>query len=305
MTKLEQARRFLSMGIATIPLRHRGKEPEAQMMGGAWEPYKTQLPTEYDLNRWLGSGWQNYGVIAGWDNLAMIDFDTAEAFEIWQAYFKILRGVYETPFIVRSARGAHVYIRLYGKDLNNQKRRGVDLKVHGYCVGPESIHPSGAVYTPITDMVFPDVFDLETILPSELFPPVVVVQVTMPVVPMPAVMLPTTEYDPWGAASSESHSATGSPQGLDLVAKVKTYVRIENLFPDAFYSSGDHRWMTVKCPFHADHRPSAWIDTRRQLFGCQTCGFLPMDAINLYAKMHGINESTAVVEMAREVGALV
>jgi len=39
MTKLGQAKQFLHNGIAVIPLRHRGKEPESAMMGGTWERY--------------------------------------------------------------------------------------------------------------------------------------------------------------------------------------------------------------------------------------------------------------------------
>ncbi len=297
MTKIDLARKFLSMEIAVIPLRHRGKEPESSMMGGTWERYKTQLPTEYDVIRWLGSGWQNYGVVAGWGNLAVIDFDTTEAWEIWQKYFSMLRGLYGNPYTVKSARGAHVYIRLPG-DYANQKRRGVDVKIHGYVVGPESTHPSGAVYTALnTEYQFPEVFDLETFLPSDLFPMVAVdkSEIAMPVMPMLPITSPREDYDPFQAAS-------GASQSVDLLQKVKISVRIENMFPDARFTSADHRWMNCKCPFHADSNPSAWIDTRRQLFGCNSCNMLPMDAINLYARMHNISDSAAVSALAGEVG---
>lgn len=298
MNKLQHAQEFLKLGIAVIPLRHRGKEPEAQLMGGAWEQYKTQLPTEYDINRWLYSGWQNYGVVAGWGNLAMIDFDTTEAFEIWQAYFKLLSRVYDQPYIVRSARGAHVYVRMYNVSAN-QKRRGVDVKVHGYCVGPGSIHPSGATYTAIaSQMAFPDVFDLETILPTDLFPPVVVeastsqIQGILRLVP---AELPATEYDAFAAAS-------GGWVEADLLTKVKASVRIEDWFTDCERTSSDGRWLSCRCPFHDDNRPSFWIDTVRQLCGCQVCEMKPMDAVNLYARMHNVSDSVAVNAMAAEIG---
>jgi hypothetical protein len=53
MSKINYAKRFLQNGIAVIPLRHRGKEPESAMMGGTWERYKTELPTEYQVACWL------------------------------------------------------------------------------------------------------------------------------------------------------------------------------------------------------------------------------------------------------------
>ena len=174
MKKIDIAREFLSMGIATIPLRHRGKEPELAMIGGKWEQYKTQLPTEYELLRWLGSDWQNYGVVCGWDNLAVIDFDNADQYAVWLEYYdKYIVRIYELdqpPYTVKSARGAHVYIRLYG-DYQNQRRRGIDVKVHGYVVGAGSIHPTGTEYQEIHPKKhFPQVFDLDTWLPVELFP---------------------------------------------------------------------------------------------------------------------------------------
>ena len=310
MTKLSTALEFRAMGIATIPLRHRGKEPESGMMGGTWERYKTQLPTEYQIRNWLFSDWQNYGVVAGWDNLAMIDIDNPDTLAVWQEYFAILNRhvvVVPTPYMVKTRRGAHIYIRLFG-DYNNQKRQGVDVKIHGYVVGPWSTHPSGAVYTPIaTEYQFPEVYDLDTLLPVELFP-----HVAAPVTPVAMPQLAFTlqsplqeDYDNFAVASTmEKKKKKQGVGGLDLLTKVKSYVRIENLFPDAVFTSVDRRWMACKCPFHDDNKPSFWIDCARQLCGCNVCGFKPYDAINLYARMHNTNVSDAVTSLAKEIGIL-
>ena len=302
MSKINYAKRFLENGISVIPLRHRGKEPESAMMGGTWERYKTELPTEYQVACWLASGWQNYGVVAGWDNLAMIDFDNADAFQLWQTYYEQqLVRIYELktpPFIVKSARGAHVYIRLYGTEAN-QKRQGVDVKVHGYVVGPESIHPSGAVYTAQgDDFNFPQVFHLDTWLPAELFPHVAP---SASVGHLEALQMTFDKpsqgvYDPFAVASGQGGA------GIDLLSTVKASVRIENMFPDAIKTSADGRWLAARCIFHDDKKPSFWIDTRRQLCGCQVCGMKPMDAINLYARMHNMSDRDAVSAMAQEVG---
>ena len=301
MTKLEWAKRFLELGIAVIPLRHRGKEPEAGLMGGTWERYKTELPTEYDLSRWLASDWLNYGVVAGECNseigLTVLDFDDMQAFAMWSDYFSVLlkHDVFaDLPFMVKSNRGVHVYVRMAREGLSNQKRLGVDFKVHGYVVGPESTHPSGAQYVPMSEKInLPVVFSLETILPSELFPHVVPVAHTSPIGTFEWATVDTPQdFDPFAVASGHE----------DIISKVKRMVRIEDLFPDKVPTSADRRWWSACCPFHDDDRPSFWIDARRQLCGCQVCGMKPMDAINLYARMKNIPESQAVSALGKEVG---
>lgn len=300
MTKLDYAKKFLQAGIAVIPLRHRGKEPESGMMGGAWEQYKTQLPTEYQLLQWLGSGWQNYGVVAGWSNLAVIDFDNANQYALWLNYYdQYLMRIYELqcpPYTVQSARGAHVYIRLYG-DYHNQRRQGIDVKVHGYIVGAESVHPTGTQYLAIhPEMHFPQVFDLDTWLPLELFPKLQNEAVLRQIDPLPMTFdnLSNATYDPFAQATRAAD--------VDLLSIVKSSVRIETMFTDAIPTSGDKRWWAARCPFHDDKKPSAWIDTRRQLFGCQVCGMKPMDSVNLYARMHNMSDKEAVSAMAKAAG---
>jgi hypothetical protein len=293
-TKLEFAQMFQKQGISVIPLRHRGKEPD---IIAAWERYKTELPTEYQVKLWLHSDWQNYGVVAGWRNLAFIDFDDMNTFALWFDWFALLNKhaeVYPTPYIVRSARGAHVYIACPTIGAN-EKRRGVDVKCHGYVVGPGSVHPSGIEYAPITPFALVDVFDLDTFLPLDLFPRVAPEHACDDL--QGVLVSPTainTQYDPYQMAMFGGQT--------DLITTVKQRVRIESMFASVRATSADGRWLVTLCPFHDDHNPSMWIDTRRQLCGCQTCGMRPMDAINLYSRMHGIDESIAVSAMAKELG---
>lgn len=294
--KLTQALSFLRKGIAIIPLQHRSKEPESSLTGGAWEQYKTQLPTEYQVRNWLFSTWQNYGVVMGWNNLAVIDFDQWQQYALWREWFDLLNKhtcVYPQPYIVKTARGAHVYIKLFGVDAN-EKRIGIDIKVHGYVVGPGSIHPTGAEYTPITnDLVFPEVYSLNTFLPEDLFPrPVETTEYQL----SNNIPLATSQvagvYDPYSVVANS---------GGDLISKVKNTVRIESFFSRLTPTSSDGRWYSVACPFHDDHRDSGWVDVRRQLFGCQVCGFKPMDTVNLYAHLHNLNNHDAINALAKEV----
>lgn len=294
MTKLEYAQNFLKSKIAVIPLRHRGKEPESSMMGGTWEKYKTQLHTEYESLCWLGSGWQNYGVVMGWSGLAVIDFDNSEAFNMWLLNFTQYSCA--MPYIVRTARGAHVYISLPAGGAN-EKRRGVDVKIHGYVVGPGCTHPSGAIYEPVTEFNLPEVLSLDTILPLDLFPRVAREAEAGTMAPVKIAQM-DTEYDPYQMAMFSDH--------LDLISRVKQSVRIENMFSSALKSSPDGRWLKDWCRFHNDERPggtmSFWIDTVRQICGCAVCLFKPMDVLNLYARMHNISDSDAVTALAKEIG---
>lgn len=304
MTKLEYAQLFQSLGIAVIPLRHRGKEPASHLMGGSWERYKSLQPTEYDVKNWLWSGWQNYGVVTGHNHLAVLDFDDMTAYQMWNDFFTNTLKCHDVlqltgdPFMVKSARGVHVYITLLEADLANQKRLGVDVKIHGYVVGPGCTHPSGTEYQALNhSFYFPDVFSLETILPVDLFPVVAGVEIENPVIAM-AFEPPArnTEYDPYQVAS------LGNTE--DLITRVKRAVRIESWFSDRRQTSGDGRWWAAKCPFHDDQNPSFWIDAQRQICGCESCRMKPMDAINLFSRMNKISDAIAVSQLAKMAGVI-
>lgn len=289
MTKLQWALQFLQNGIGIIPLRHNGKEPDIIR---TWEIYRNTLPTEYQVRNWLFSGWQNYGVICGWCDLVVIDFDDKNSFDLWCTYFTQYVSA-EMPFMVRTARGAHVYVQLPGLSAN-EKRRGVDIKVHGYVVGPGSVHPSYAVYEPMNEFRLMPATDLNAILPVELFPRVAPDPVQLFAGVPVEVSKAHTEYDAFQMAMFGDY--------LDLISRVKQSMRIESFFPNAKPSSPDRRWLSCLCPFHDDKNPSFWIDTRRQICGCATCLFKPMDVINVYARMNNVSDSDAVTELAQKIG---
>ena len=166
MTKLQHAINFLKMGISLIPLSHRSKLPEDSLTGGTWSQYFTQSNTEYQLALWLSSGWLNYGVVCGWRNLVVIDFDLMEYYNIWKLYIGALA---DTAFKVRTSRGIHVYVTT-SAPVCNDKRRGIDVQAQRkFVVGPGCVHPNGTQYVPVGEMVFSMVADIESILPLDLF----------------------------------------------------------------------------------------------------------------------------------------
>jgi hypothetical protein len=295
MKILEWTQRFLAGGIAIIPLYHRSKEP----ILSTWREFQSRLPSDHEVLSWFPTDWCNYAVIAGWSNLVVIDFDNIEYFNIWQLWCRDLWvNIAEVAFKVRTRKGMHVYVTTETPCANDKrisKSGGIDIQAQGkYVVGPGCKHPSGHVYAPIGDFFFPLVSDIETILPLDLFPRVraddVVFNGTAP-----EFKSNHTEYecDPFAQASNT---------GMDLISKVKASVRIENLFSGVERSSVDGRWLKALCPFHKDNHPSAWIDIRLQIAGCNVCGMKPMDVLNVYARMHNISESVAVTELAREIG---
>lgn len=298
MTKLQYALEFLKNNISIIPIYHRNKKPDVSLIGGTWEQFCYDHNTEYQLISWLSSGWLNYGVVCGWNNLVVIDFDLMDYFLLWKLWgsnHKDINAIIDTAFKVRTSRGIHVYVTT-ADPVCNDKRRGIDVQAQRkFVVGPGCVHPSGAVYEPIGAMVFPMVENIESILPLDLFPRVArdVAAGTMEPI---EIASNNTEYsyDPFQQAMFSSH--------LDLISRVKQLVRIESMFPNARKTSSDGRWLSALCPFHNDTNPSFWIDTRRQLCGCATCLMKPMDVLNLYARMHNISDSAAVTALANEIG---
>lgn len=292
MSKLDFIKKFINIGISIIPLHHRSKEPSIP----AWHPYQHILSTDQEVRTWFPTDWCNYGVIAGWCNLVIIDFDNIEYFNVWQL---VQRDLSETAFKVRTRKGIHVYVRTEAPVANDKrisKSAGIDVQAQGkYVVGPGCTHPNGTQYQPIGEMVFPVVRDIETILPLDLFPRVAAEKVEFIGAPARFQNADTEyQYDPFAVASMVSDA--------DLITKVKQSVRIENLFSSVVRTSVDGRWLAAVCPFHDDSHPSFWIDTARQLCGCNVCGMKPMDAINLYSRMHNVSESVAVGELAKEIG---
>jgi len=299
MKILQWTQRFFAMGIGTIPLYHRSKIPDVSLTGGTWEQFMTQANTEYQLKSWFATDWLNYGVVAGWNNLVIIDFDNIEWFNIWNLWFSTNNTEYdpEMSFKVRTCHGMHVYVTTETPACNGKRisiKGGIDIQAQGkFVVGPGCVHPSGHVYEPIGEMVFPMVTDIETILPLDLFPPVQCNDIVFTGEPVEFVPI-HTEYlsDPFAVASMDT---------TDLITKIKRSVRIESLFPDAYPTSRDGRWLATICPFHDDHHPSFWIDTVKQLCGCQVCNMKDMDAVNLYSRMHNISNSAAVTVLAEEL----
>lgn len=266
----------------------------------SWRMFQTRLPNTEYLAHWFATDWNNYAIIAGWQNLVVIDFDSMFYFDLWREWCMSQRDTQyvASGFQVRTRKGMHVYVRTETPACNDKRiarSGGIDVQAQGkYVVGPGCAHPSGHIYEPIGDFVFPVVPDVESILPLDLFPRVAPEKIVFNGV-VPEFTTNNTEHlaDSFAMASMDSR---------DLISKVKASIRIETLFTGVQRSSTDGRWLKALCPFHDDKKQSAWIDLQRQLAGCQVCGMKPMDVLNVYARMHNMSERVAVSALAQDVG---
>ena len=283
---------FLANGIATIPIRFMDKRPKLK----SWEKYKTTLPNITELSTWFTGGtFHNYGVVMGWSNLAVFDFDDMGSFWKWQGWtFDLPKGhpaaeLADFAFSVKTARGVHVYFRLEEPGYNCSVK-GLDIKRNGYVIGPGSIHPSGKEYKASGDFYLPVVKSLDDLLPPDWLD-----GLANPPEPEISIQYHTElSSDPFDTISNPIDS------DKDIAEQIKQRVPIQSLFTELIPSSNGY--MMTACPFHNDANPSFWIDTKKQIGNCHTCNFpKPLDSINVYAKMNSISTRDAILQLVNLV----
>lgn len=114
---LTMARRYVARGLSVIPIRADGsKAPCGELLpGGSWKPYQDRLPTDAELIRWFdGRGGVGLAIVGGRvsNNLAVMDFETAEAFESWANAVGVLglAAVNGDPLAETPRGGRHLYL---------------------------------------------------------------------------------------------------------------------------------------------------------------------------------------------------
>lgn len=261
------------MGIAVIPIWYRRKNPALK----SWVEFQTRLPLLSELLEWFKTT-RNIAVITGWNDLTVIDFDNSSLFEFWQR----VSGL--KTYMVETARGMHVYFYI-NQVVEFKQLPGIDIKSSGgYVLAPPSVHPDGSIYRVFCDQPIRRVNSIRDVLPGTWLP-----------AERQAPVVEQAVYDPWEAASNPAVGGNGS------VDKIQEGMRIESMFPDKI-QTGDN-WYMTQCPFHDDTHPSFWIDTEHQICGCFAgCTPKPLDVINFYARLNGLDNTTAIFELAKQVG---
>jgi hypothetical protein len=286
---------FLNIGISIIPINYKDKRPNARLLPKidnhpSWEPFKTRLPTEEELHTWFARP-INYGVVMGWRDLVVIDFDDMAEYQNWLLWCnqrgQQARVVARLAYRVKTARGMHIYFRMPGAV--NQKINKIDIKANGYVLGPGSIHPTGAVYTAMQSaFIMPEVKNLTDILPA----------------PKPGLIMPekpvinTVQADP-ADPYEVAMKVTGNHVDNQSIARIKAKFDILAFFPNA--RSIDNRYYHSICPFHDDQHVSLWIDRRNQVCKCWACMAKAENSIGVYARLNHIDYREAINQMGAKL----
>lgn len=278
-------------GIATVPIVYKTKIP-----GLSWSEYKEKLPSADELLKWFGgSSLVNYGVVVGWNKLVVLDFDNIDMFHKWylwgndQDESSAVYKVIDSAFMVQSARGMHVYVAI-DEPLRNMSINGLDIKANGMVLGPGSTHPSGAIYKAMNNsLTIPKISKLSDILFEDWSE-----QLNTE---------PKSDFDgdPLIFSNNDDPFESAVLIGTErAVERIKHHIRIQDILSGVI-NTGEH-WYMALCPFHKDRNPSFWIDDRRQIGNCQKCNFQrPLDVVNIYARLHQIDEGDAIRTLARMI----
>ena len=165
--QIDYAVRLLLRGYVCLPLRAGGKHLDLVAMG--YEPlhWRTQRkdlkelafcsiafqlsqkpPSAGDIERWFRNSSGNVGILAGFDNLLILDFDDAAAYRGWQTTHNDI--VSRTP-VARSPSGFHVYLRTHEPTVSSSlyfgiRRIGHAKALGGYIVASPSALKDGSSY---------------------------------------------------------------------------------------------------------------------------------------------------------------
>jgi hypothetical protein len=182
-----------------------------------------------------------------------------------------------STYRVQTSRGIHLYYYMQNPPETGLKWPGIDVKAAGgYCLIDPSIHPSGAKYAAIENNIL-SVENVESILPSEL------IKALPERIQTPSPCM-GVDVGPFSIRDDKPS------------AFVKHTRQILDFFPGVVVRS---RFVKVKCVLHDDKHASAWIDTERNRYGCNTCFNGSMDVIQFYAELNGIDNKAAILELAR------
>lgn len=168
VTEMEYAIQLLAKGYICVPLCAGSKHLDLQAM--EYNPLHLQArrkdlkelafrsiafhlsqkpPTSDDIRRWFREFGGNVGILGGFSNLLILDFDNAADYLNWAGKHEAL--LRRTP-IARSPKGFHVYLRtrdpMASSSLYSGMRRIGHVKaLGGYVVSSPSVLKDGSSYS--------------------------------------------------------------------------------------------------------------------------------------------------------------
>jgi hypothetical protein len=233
-----------------------------------------QITTPNECRYWFLVNRCNLGLVcAGRAGPLVLDFDAPGDYYQWRAG----AGDLAQTFTVVTRRGFHVYF--FTGDLPSGRSDSVEVKGRGSVVmAAPSVHPSGLVYRPLVEgapvlhIAADDLSLLSKLCKEKL-------------------------------AGIVARAQAGGTSN-DLIARINVAWPLLPLAQSIALkrlTSRDGRWWHGLCPFHPEREPSFWVDAERGVWGCYSCQ-IRGDAINLYARHHGLTVQEAIREMKCKVG---
>ena len=287
MDTLQVALSWLENGWTILPIAYRSKRPDFRALRDTgyvdaegrpvWDPLKESPPSIEAVKAWFSRPC-NLGVITGWRNLVVVDFDHREAYDAWIVWCRaeggIAADIAARTYRVVSARGMHMYL-IVEESIESWSIPGMlDVKGQwGYVLAPPSTHPSGHIYAGL-GVAIERVPRLRDVLP---FDPAAEVEAK--------TIVPVAYTDAWEAADRAVECG-----GQGSVAAIKAALSPENIVSPV---SQDRHGSWARCPFHSDWNPSLrlYSDGHWHCFQCDTHGG---DAIDLYAAMNNLTNREAI-----------
>jgi len=274
MDILTEAICWFGLGVSTVPVRSRSKVAAVR-----WLEYTRRLPTPDEIVKWFGRPiFQNYGILTGKrhgrpGHLVVVDFDDLDRGVSW------LLGMEAQTYTVATSRGLHAYF-FAEEPPPTCHFEGGDLKASGYVLGAGSVHPSGWVYTALTDAPVASIRSIRDVLPDLASPE------PQPQSPLRILSKPEPET-PWDSAECRRPN---------LLETIRAKFSVLDFLPGAQKTDLSGRWWVVRCPLHDDRNPSMWVDVERGLCGCYAgCnGGKPLDVVNLAAAIWNVDNRTAI-----------
>lgn len=280
METLTAALRYISRGIAPIPV-HRDAQKNPYL--STYSEFYMRLPNWQQWRKWANK-WPlcNIGLITGYWQLCALDFDTEESYLTW--CHGPGRGVVGQTWTTRTARGYHVW---FDSLVDPGESRSYTYQGHevllrakgGYCIVPPSVHHSGARYRTVHKVEPWKTDSIEYYLRGW------------------ELKTQSSKSAKLGGSQVVASADPGSKNG-DIGNFAKPY-RIEQLIPIPENTKPNGRGaVQVRCPFHDDQTPSAWLNVEQQRFGCNACW--PgkwLDVINVVALKEGISNKEAYAKV--------
>jgi len=298
MDKILEATKYLEKGIATIPIK-----PHSKVAAIPWKKYQNYLPTREDIIKWFNGNY-NMAIVCG-NGLTVLDFDDLKIYKEWR-----LRHREISTYQVQTRRGYHLYFKVKNPVRTKIKAiKGVDIKANGgYVLVPPSVvkHCEYKVINGIK-VVQTSYYEYEAVNNNEI----------MQIGELDEIIKCTETL---GTHIKQKVSSKGAIHAIrvpkvrcrlyhGIIADIKSNLSVldlANQYNANMKQSGNDAYIG-RCPHysHPDKNPSfRVVNDRANCFkpSCILHDDRAMDVIELYSRLHGLNNRDAISTLAKELG---